>query len=119
MTVTYRFGREEDEVMGLSFSKEMQLICQQVHPSLVSAAPNDVQQRLMNKIGGDAHPFNLHLPEEAPVSVQLSSGSQHTVGRGLRLGFVFLSVYISWTCILSTYLYFLNMTHALYLFIFL
>ncbi|ROT85287.1 Arrestin-like protein [Penaeus vannamei] len=93
VTVTYRFGREEDEVMGLSFSKEMQLICQQVHPSLVSAAPNDVQQRLMNKIGGDAHPFNLHLPEEAPVSVQLSSGSQHTAK---PLGVIYeLQVYVA------------------------
>nr|XP_027230921.1 arrestin, lateral eye-like [Penaeus vannamei] len=79
--------------MGLSFSKEMQLICQQVHPSLVSAAPNDVQQRLMNKIGGDAHPFNLHLPEEAPVSVQLSSGSQHTAK---PLGVIYeLQVYVA------------------------
>ena len=30
VTVTYRFGREEDEMMGLHFSKDMQLSAQQV-----------------------------------------------------------------------------------------
>ena len=30
VVVVYRFGREEDEVMGLQFSKEMELTTQQV-----------------------------------------------------------------------------------------
>lgn len=107
VTVTYRFGREEDEVMGLSFSKEMQLICQQVYPSLMPVAPNDVQQRLMNKTGGNAHPFMVQLPEEAPVSVQLSSGSEHTVGHSWPsyISFPFLFIY----------LYFFTITHEIYL----
>ncbi|XP_042885032.1 arrestin homolog [Penaeus japonicus] len=93
VNVTYRFGREEDEVMGLSFSKDMQLVCQQVYPSLASVTPNDVQQRLMNKIGANAHPFSVQLPEEAPVSVQLSSGSQPTAK---PLGVIYeLRVYVA------------------------
>ncbi|XP_047490816.1 arrestin homolog [Penaeus chinensis] len=93
VTVTYRFGREEDEVMGLSFSKEMQLICQQVYPSLMPVEPNDMQQRLMSKTGGNAHPFMVQLPEEAPVSVQLSSGSEQTTK---PLGVIYeLQVYVA------------------------
>ena len=33
VTTTYRYGREEDEVMGLKFSKELVLASQQVVPS--------------------------------------------------------------------------------------
>ena len=33
MTTTFRYGREEDEVMGLKFSKEFVLASQQIVPS--------------------------------------------------------------------------------------
>jgi len=33
VTTTYRYGREEDEVMGLKFSKELVLASQQIVPS--------------------------------------------------------------------------------------
>jgi len=33
VTTTYRYGREEDEVMGLKFSKEFVLANQQIVPS--------------------------------------------------------------------------------------
>lgn len=32
LTTTYRYGREEDEVMGLKFSKELVLACEQLVP---------------------------------------------------------------------------------------
>merc|ERR1711970_1604010 len=73
VVVVYRFGREEDEVMGLTFSKELELCSQQIYPAANSASPNEVQDRLMKKLGGNAHPFNVTLPEMAPSSVVLQN----------------------------------------------
>ncbi|XP_042239332.1 arrestin homolog [Homarus americanus] len=76
VTVTYRFGREEDEVMGLHFSKEMQLTCQQIYPTHDDSKMTEVQDRLLKKLGGNAHAFHVNLPEESPFSVQLHPGSE-------------------------------------------
>ncbi|KAF2368461.1 Arrestin-like N-terminal [Trinorchestia longiramus] len=74
VTVTYRFGREEDEVMGLNFSKELQLTAQQIYPTTGKEPPiNEVQDRLVRKLGATAHPFAVTLPGVAPASVQLQS----------------------------------------------
>jgi len=68
VAVVYRFGREEDEVMGLSFTKEMELTSQQIYPATKESV-NEVQDRLVKKLGGNAHPFLVTLPELAPASV--------------------------------------------------
>merc|ERR1711970_420652 len=72
VNVVYRFGREEDEVMGLSFTKEMELTSQQIYPAS-SDLVNEVQDRLVKKLGGNAHPFLVTLPELAPASVVLQN----------------------------------------------
>merc|ERR1711970_767789 len=72
VVMVFRFGREEDEVMGLSFSKEMELTSQQIYPS-TSDQVNEVQDRLVKKLGGNAHPFLVTLPELAPASVVLQN----------------------------------------------
>jgi len=81
VVVTYRHGREEDEVMGLNFSKEMQISTQAVFPSAL-VTPNEVQDRLIKKLGGNAFPFMVTLPENAPTSVQLqtAAGTSKPVG---------------------------------------
>merc|ERR1712121_3861 len=73
VVVVYRFGREEDEVMGLNFSKEMQLTAAQIYPPEKNIPPNEVQDRLIKKLGAAAHPFQVHLPELAPASVVLQN----------------------------------------------
>merc|ERR1712050_30925 len=70
VVVVYRFGREEDEIMGVSFVKEMELTSQQIYPANNDQV-NDVQDRLVKKLGGNAHPFIVTLPELAPASVVL------------------------------------------------
>ncbi|XP_063871476.1 arrestin homolog [Scylla paramamosain] len=70
VTVTYRYGREEDEVIGQHFSKELELVKSEV----VSAAKqevSDVVECVMSKLGDDARPFCIHLPAHAPASVTL------------------------------------------------
>jgi len=78
VNVTYRYGREEDEVMGLNFSKEMQFPSQQIYPSSDTCEPTGVQDRLMKKLGANAYPFAVTIPENAPSSVQLHSGDDDT-----------------------------------------
>ncbi|ROT67099.1 phosrestin-1 [Penaeus vannamei] len=92
VTVTYRFGREEDEVMGVNFSKVMQLTTQQVYPSTDSREPTAVQERLVKKLGANAYPFVVTLPDTAPCSVQLHSGDDET---SKPLGVIYeLSVFV-------------------------
>jgi len=72
VVVTYRYGREENEVMGLKFCKEMTLTSRQIYPPTGdSFKPSDLQERLVQKLGANAYPFEVRLPELAPPSVVL------------------------------------------------
>ncbi|XP_050693776.1 arrestin homolog [Eriocheir sinensis] len=73
VVVTYRHGREEDEVMGLHFTKEFELVNNQVAPN-DNQELNDVQERLVKKLGGNAYAFSVALPPSAPCSVTIDSG---------------------------------------------
>ncbi|XP_076043454.1 arrestin homolog [Oratosquilla oratoria] len=75
VTVTYRYGREEDEVMGLHFSKEMELVNKQVYPNNDGFDRNDVQERLIKKLGSNAYAFSISIPKNAPNSVILEPGN--------------------------------------------
>lgn len=78
VTVTYRFGREEDEVMGLNFSKELQLTNEQIYPTAEKIEPTAVQDRLLKKLGANACPFAVSIPQTAPVSAQLHTGKEES-----------------------------------------
>jgi len=71
VAVTYRYGREENEVMGLKFCKEMTLTSRQIYPPSGDFKPTDLQDRLVQKLGANAYPFEVRLPELAPPSVVL------------------------------------------------
>ncbi|XP_076043450.1 arrestin homolog [Oratosquilla oratoria] len=75
VTVTYRYGREEDEVMGLHFSKEMELINKQIYPATENCRRTDLQDRLISTFGGNAYPFTVSLPKNAPNSIILEVGN--------------------------------------------
>ncbi|XP_063596180.1 arrestin homolog [Penaeus indicus] len=83
VAVTYRYGREEDEVMGLNFSKELELVNVEVAPNAGQIQTNDVQERLIKKLGSNAYPISVSLPDNAPCSVTLDNGdesSSHPMG---------------------------------------
>lgn len=74
-----RYGREEDEVMGLKFSKEMVLCKDQIVPPLSNKKSNELtalQEKLIKKLGENSNvfPFIFRLPETAPPSVTLQPG---------------------------------------------
>ncbi|XP_017474742.1 PREDICTED: uncharacterized protein LOC108365259, partial [Rhagoletis zephyria] len=74
LTLTFRYGREDEEVMGLRFCNEAIMSLHQVwprneEPALESLSP--LQEALVKRLGDGAHPFTLTLTPQAPPSVQL------------------------------------------------
>jgi beta-arrestin len=68
----FRYGREDLDVLGLTFRKDLFIAQQQVYPSLeVPKQLTHLQQRLLKKLGPNAYPFFFQLPKNAPASVTL------------------------------------------------
>ncbi|XP_066154060.1 arrestin homolog [Euwallacea fornicatus] len=75
VVTVYRYGREEDEVMGVKFSKEMTIASTQVVPSKKEKEElTTIQEKLIKKMGSNAFPFIFKFPEMAPCSVTLQPG---------------------------------------------
>lgn len=78
---SFRYGREEDEVMGLKFQKDMILVSELMVPQSKAAAaefkPTKLQERLLRKLGSsnlNAYPFTFRMPLNSPASVTLQPG---------------------------------------------
>uniref|UniRef100_A0A1B0GJK3 Phosrestin-1 n=1 Tax=Lutzomyia longipalpis TaxID=7200 RepID=A0A1B0GJK3_LUTLO len=77
LTATYRYGREEDEVMGVKFSKEMVLGKEQIVPLINQKMEmTPMQERLVKKLGSNAFPFTFQFPPNSPCSVTLQAGEE-------------------------------------------
>ncbi|KAG8185912.1 hypothetical protein JTE90_028910 [Oedothorax gibbosus] len=75
VVTTFRYGREEDEVMGLQFHRQLYLALDQIYPRDQEQDKSDLQDKLTRKLGDGAIPFTFDLPENAPPSVTLQPGS--------------------------------------------
>lgn len=75
---SFRYGREEDEVMGLNFQKDLYLASEQLYPKVKKMEHNltKLQERLLKKLGGNAIPFTFEFPHTAPASVTLQPGPE-------------------------------------------
>lgn len=74
----YRYGREEDEVMGVKFSKELVIASDQiVPPKKEKQQLTPIQEKLVKKMGPNAYPFTFKFPEMAPCSVTLQPGGHY------------------------------------------
>eukprot|EP00095_Tigriopus_kingsejongensis_P012672 maker-scaffold22_size673200-snap-gene-2.19 protein:Tk12672 transcript:maker-scaffold22_size673200-snap-gene-2.19-mRNA-1 annotation:"arrestin1 precursor" len=72
LVCSFRYGREEDETMGLNFKKELTLADEQIYPpSQHNPNVSRLQERLLKKLGSTAFPFNLTFPRHSPTSVTL------------------------------------------------
>lgn len=72
IVTTFRYGREEDEVMGLHFSRQLYLAMEEIYPKKTKDdVSSDLQKRLLRKLGPEAVPFYFELPQNAPPSVTL------------------------------------------------
>lgn len=76
LVCSFRYGREEDEVMGLNFQKELYLASEQIYPVQKSdREPTKLQERLLKKLGKNAFSFTFNIPPSAPASVTLQQAS--------------------------------------------
>lgn len=78
IVTTFRYGREEDEIMGLHFSRQLYLALNQIHPvkNDNNLNINKLQEKLIRKLGPSAHTFTFELPKNAPPSVTLQPGPE-------------------------------------------
>jgi len=72
----FRYGREDLDVLGLTFRKDLYLASSQIFPPLEDAEVNKrpltrLQERLIKKLGANAYPFFFELPPHCPASVTL------------------------------------------------
>ncbi|RWS31063.1 arrestin red cell isoform 1-like protein [Leptotrombidium deliense] len=72
----FRYGREDLDVLGLTFRKDLYLASEQIYPTLDESDTNKrqltrLQERLLKKLGPNAFPFFFELPPHCPASVTL------------------------------------------------
>ncbi|KAF5280942.1 hypothetical protein FQA39_LY17922 [Lamprigera yunnana] len=72
---SFRYGREEDEMMGLNFQKDLCLGSVQIYPPPEKWNTSKLQDRLITKLGQNTYPFTFNLPTNAPASVSIQQGS--------------------------------------------
>ena len=69
----YRYGREDEEVMGLKFCNEAVIALQQIWPKneLDNLALCPLQEALVERLGKNAVAFTMDVGAVTPPSVQL------------------------------------------------
>lgn len=77
---SFRYGREEDEILGLNFQKELYLASEQIYPrpEKENVGLTKMQDCLIKKLGPKAHPFTFNITPAAPPSVTLQPGPDET-----------------------------------------
>uniref|UniRef100_A0AAR2LRH2 Arrestin C-terminal-like domain-containing protein n=1 Tax=Pygocentrus nattereri TaxID=42514 RepID=A0AAR2LRH2_PYGNA len=77
LTCAFRYGREDLDVLGLSFRKDLYISTFQAFPPLPEERKplSRLQERLLKKLGQHAHPFNF---TNLPCSVTLQPGPEDT-----------------------------------------
>nr|XP_008008125.1 beta-arrestin-2 isoform X2 [Chlorocebus sabaeus] len=80
LTCAFRYGREDLDVLGLSFRKDLFIATYQAFPPVPNPPrpPTRLQDRLLRKLGQHAHPFFFTIPQNLPCSVTLQPGPEDT-----------------------------------------
>ncbi|XP_040308880.1 beta-arrestin-2 [Herpailurus yagouaroundi] len=80
LTCAFRYGREDLDVLGLSFRKDLFVATYQAFPPMPNPPrpPTRLQDRLLRKLGQHAHPFFFTIPQNLPCSVTLQPGPEDT-----------------------------------------
>lgn len=80
LTCAFRYGREDLDVLGLTFRKDLFVSNVQAFPPATdeTTSPTRLQERLVKKLGENAHPFTFQIPLNLPCSVTLQPGPEDT-----------------------------------------
>ncbi|XP_045908955.1 S-arrestin a isoform X2 [Micropterus dolomieu] len=74
LSCTFRYGRDDMDVMGMAFRRELYLSTRQVYPPLQDrekGVHTRTQAKLLRKLGDNAYPFFFEFPDNLPCSVAL------------------------------------------------
>ncbi|KAG9351367.1 hypothetical protein JZ751_022616, partial [Albula glossodonta] len=72
LACAFRYGRDDLDVIGLSFRKDIWTERKQIYPPVGSTSPTSpMQETLMKKAGEKAYPFQFTIPNNLPCSVTL------------------------------------------------
>ncbi|XP_014476643.1 PREDICTED: arrestin homolog [Dinoponera quadriceps] len=82
VTLTFRYGREDEEVMGLKFCNEAVMCLAQLYPPYAGADYQEnttqLQEALIKRLGPNAHAFTMEITPLAPPSVQLVPAKEYS-----------------------------------------
>ncbi|KAL4647680.1 beta-arrestin-1 isoform X1 [Arapaima gigas] len=80
LTCAFRYGREDLDVLGLTFRKDLFMANIQAFPPSSEGKKylTRLQERLIKKLGDHAHPFTFEIPPNLPCSVTLQPGPEDT-----------------------------------------
>ncbi|XP_073347291.1 S-arrestin a isoform X2 [Pagrus major] len=89
LSCIFRYGRDDMDVMGIAFRRELYLSTRQVYPPLQEREKgihSRVQAKLLRKLGDNAYPFFFEFPDNLPCSVALQP-APHDVGKQCAVEF--------------------------------
>ncbi|XP_017755059.1 PREDICTED: beta-arrestin-1 isoform X2 [Eufriesea mexicana] len=72
----FKYGREDLDVLGLTFHKNLYLAAEQIYPVVPGVQQRNLtrlQEKLIKKLGSNAYPFYFELPPHCPASVTLQT----------------------------------------------
>ncbi|KAK1786050.1 hypothetical protein P4O66_017786, partial [Electrophorus voltai] len=80
LTCAFRYGREDLDVLGLTFRKDLFVANIQAFPPMPEEKKSltRLQERLIKKLGEHAYPFTFEIPPNLPCSVTLQPGPEDT-----------------------------------------
>nr|XP_033804187.1 beta-arrestin-1 isoform X2 [Geotrypetes seraphini] len=80
LTCAFRYGREDLDVLGLTFRKDLFVANIQAFPPVPEEKKplTRLQERLIKKLGEHAYPFTFEIPPNLPCSVTLQPGPEDT-----------------------------------------
>lgn len=75
----FRYGREDLDVLGLTFRKDLYVAQEQIYPRTEKERSlTRLQERLIKKLGSNAYPFYFEVPQHCPASVSLQPSPNET-----------------------------------------
>lgn len=89
LSCIFRYGRDDMDVMGIAFRRELYLSTRQVYPPLQDrdrSIHTRIQAKLLRKLGDNAFPFFFEFPNNLPCSVALQP-APHDVGKQCAVEF--------------------------------
>ncbi|KAJ6663187.1 hypothetical protein lerEdw1_010323 [Lerista edwardsae] len=89
LTCAFRYGRDDLDVIGLTFRKDIYVLTTQIFPPVPDQKPKTLtplQEKLMKKLGEHAYPFTFEMATNLPCSVTLQPGPDD-VGKSCGVDF--------------------------------